>query len=101
MTLIYPEGAQFNFVERSAGNWSPETTLTDKLVVDGDGFRLVQRNGLQCFFKKQGTASAPFYLMEDMRDAVGNSYLLEYNSSRQVAKITEPGGRFFSVAYQV
>jgi YD repeat-containing protein len=38
--------------------------------------------------------------MEEMRDAVGNSYRLEYNASRQVTKITEPGGRFFSVDYQ-
>ena len=100
MTLIYPDGAQFNFVERSAGLWSPETGLTDYLVVDGDGFRLSQRDGTQCFFKKRGTAGASFYLMEEMRDAVGNSYRLEYNSSRQVTKITEPGGRFFNVAYQ-
>jgi RHS repeat-associated protein len=100
MALIYPDGAQFNFVERSAGNWSPEITLTDKFSVDGDGFRLERKDGTQYLFKKRGTASAPFYLMEEMRDAVGNSYRLEYNSSRQVTKITEPGGRFFSVAYQ-
>ena len=87
-------------MERSAGNWSPEITLTDKFSVDGDGFRLERKDGTQYFFKKRGTASAPFYLMEEMRDAVGNSYRLEYNSSRQVTKITEPGGRFFSVAYQ-
>jgi RHS repeat-associated protein len=100
MTLIYPDGAQFHFVERSAGNWSPETSLTDKLAVEGDGFRLDQRDGTQYFFKKRGTATSPIYLMEEMRDAVGNSYRLEYNSSRQVTKITEPGGRFFSVAYR-
>jgi RHS repeat-associated protein len=100
MTLIYPDGAQFNFVERSANNWSPEITLTDKFSVDGDGLRLDRKDGTQYFFKKRGTASAPFYLMEEMRDAVGNSYGLEYNSSRQVTKIIEPGGRFFSVAYQ-
>jgi uncharacterized protein RhaS with RHS repeats len=100
MTLIYPDGAQFHFVERTAGNWSPETSLTDNLVVDGDGFRLDQRDGTQYVFKKRGTTSAPFYLMEEMRDAVGNSYRLEYNASRQVTKITEPSGRFFSVAYQ-
>jgi hypothetical protein len=100
MTLIYPDGAQFNFVEKSHGNWSPETSLTDKLAVEGDGFRLERKDGTQYVFKKRGTTSAPFYLMEEMRDAVGNSYRLEYNASRQVTKITEPSGRFFSVAYQ-
>ena len=96
MTLIYPDGAQFNFVERTiigltgAGlvYWSPETGLTDKLVVDGDGFRLDQRDGAQCFFKKRGTASAPFYLMICLR---GRALILD------MIPITD---RLFAVAFE-
>jgi hypothetical protein len=45
MTLIYPDGAQFNFVEITINGlpgaglvyWSPETSLTDNLEFKGSG----------------------------------------------------------------
>ena len=100
MELIYPDGARFRFLEVAPGDFQPLAALTDKLAERPDGFWLERKDGSQRIFKKRGTVAAPFYLMEEMRDPVGNAYLLEYNAARQVTKITEPGGRFFRVDYR-
>jgi RHS repeat-associated protein len=38
--------------------------------------------------------------MDEIQDAGGNAYSIQYNSLRQPVRITEPAGRYFSISYR-
>jgi RHS repeat-associated protein len=99
LSIVYPSGAQFTFVETAPGVWASVGALTDKLVADGENLLLVQKGGESCRFRKTTVGATVYYLMDEMRDVSGNACLLEYNGSRQLTKVTEPAGRSFSVSY--
>ncbi len=99
VTLIYPTGSQFTFVEIGSGEWASVGALTDKLTGNGENFTLRQKSGESCYFRKVQVGTSFVYLMDTMRDVTGNVYRFLYNSSRQLIRVTEPGGRYFSLNY--
>ena len=101
VTLIYPDGGQFTFTEVSPGSWLVTGTLADRLQPTPDGFVLLRQDSTRYFFRKFPSGTSCYYLMDQIQDEAGNAYAVEYNTSRQVTKITEPAGRFLRVSYKV
>lgn len=97
MQLVYPDGGQFVFTENSSGIWQVKGTLTDLLQREGANFTLLRKDGSSLLFEKQTNGS---FLMTRIQDAHGNNYTLQYNSSKRLIRVTEPGGQFFSITYR-
>ena len=101
VSLIYPDGAQFTFTEVTPGTWQVIGSITDQLLPTADGFVLLRQDASRYFFRKFPSGTSFYYLMNQIQDAGGNAYAVEYNASRQVTKITEPAGRNFQISYAV
>ena len=114
---IYRVTLRRGFEEKRLEFWGGKapvanSSLTDRLAVEGENFVLTQKGGESCRFRKvmvpglsvivngrAVTVLTAAYVMEEMRDVSGNVYRLEYNSSRQLTKVSEPAGRSFSINY--
>ena len=100
LILIYPDGAQYTFVQTAPGVWQPTQQVTDTLIQTSTGFELYRKDSTRCIFQKFISGSSFYCLMTAMKDAAGNTTTLAYNANRQLTSITEPAGRSFNIAYK-
>ena len=100
LILIYPDGAQYTFVQTAPGVWQPTQQVTDTLIQTSTGFELYRNDSTRCIFQKFISGSSFYCLMTAMKDAAGNTTTLVYNANRKLISITEPAGRSFNIAYK-
>ena len=100
MRLIYPDGTSSVFTALEGGIWGSNGTLTDRLIQRGDGFVLLRQSGSEFRFSKIKVGATELFQLREFSDAFGNIFSVEYNRSREISKVIEPAGRFFSVNYQ-
>jgi RHS repeat-associated protein len=100
MRLVYPDGTNAVFTALEGGVWGSNGTLTDRLVKRGDDFILLRQSGSEFRFSKTKVGTAELFQLRNFLDASGNTFSVEYSRGREISKVIEPAGRFFSVNYQ-
>ena len=99
MTLVFPDGATFTYTEVAPNLWSIGGTSADFLKRTDSGFVLQTKDSYRYNFKVFPSGTSFYYLLTEVLDPSGNRFALEYDSSRRLVSVREPGGRFFQVSY--
>lgn len=95
MRLVYPDGTTSVFTALEGGAWGSNGALTDRLVQRHDDFILVRQGGSEFRFSKVKVGTADLFQLRDFSDAFGNTFSIEYNRSREIAKsLSRPAGSF-------
>ncbi len=100
--IVYPEGGRHAFTQNvlNPNRWLPEPGVGKRVFQEGNSFFLQLDNGHRYRFEKLTDAQGNrYYQLQDMRDSQQNLYQLTYNRRRQLARITEPAGRYLAIEY--
>lgn len=93
-----PTGWVHRFTETSPGQWWSAPSVRDRVVSDGDTFRLFRFDASEVQFTRQQNASGMTFAATEVIDFEGNVWKLVYEAGRLV-QVTEPAGRWLKVTY--
>ena len=104
LRLAYPQGGDVLFVCSASDptQWLAPSSLTDRLVQNGNTWTLVRKGGENYVFNKYTTTTGSiFYRFESFSDTKGNAYAVSYSSATDTLprKITDPSGRWLQINY--
>jgi len=103
--IYYPTGAHNSFYRTVSPGSTYESTpnISDILTLNAaqDTFTLQQADGFQYIFSKVVVVGVTRWRLSQFLDTQQNVYSFTYNSSNQLTRITEPGGRYLSITYAV
>ena len=98
--ILYPDGTIYRFT-RVNNLWTGVAACPDKLSQTDAQFYLQTSEGWRYHFERFANPDGSnYYQFQDFTDAAGNSYFLTYDASRRLVRVSEPGGRYLSIAYQ-
>lgn len=100
--IHYPEGGS-NVFTHDANNpsiWLPVSGVGKRLFQQGNNFYLQMLNGFRYRFEKLTNPSGySYYQLQDFKDSYQNLYVLTYDKSNRLQRITEPAGRYLQITY--
>ena len=101
LQVMYPTGTTNNFTQTSPNVWTSTSAVTDVITPQGSGYVLTNSSNVQFAFTGYNTGSVIFYELTSIIDSKGLTTSLTYTSGAYglLTKITEPGGRYLSIAY--
>jgi hypothetical protein len=99
--FVYPDGTVNNFTQVSSTEWRSTDSITDIVFQNGSNFIMQRKNGWRYYFNLHTYASngQQYYTMDQFEDSQGNIYQVQHDTSKRVAKVIEPGGRWFKINY--
>jgi RHS repeat-associated protein len=98
LSLREPAGKVFRFTQTSATAWWPAPSVTERLFVSGDVYRIVRNDATEVHFKRSITSSGVAFDLAKLVDGAGNVWTIT-TAGGKVTQITEPAGRWLKVAY--
>lgn len=101
--ILYPDGSIYRFTRVDSVNyiWKGVAACKDNFTQNGAHFHLQTAEGWRYHFERfTNSDGSNYYQFQDFSDAIGNSYSLGYDSSRRLAVVSEPAGRYIAIGYQ-
>ncbi|MGH7957168.1 MAG: hypothetical protein ACREH8_09160, partial [Opitutaceae bacterium] len=98
ISLREPKGTVHRFTETSPGQWWPAPSIKQRIVSEGDRFRVLQPGGAEIHFTRTATAQGAAFTLQEILDASGNGWTFAWEEGR-LAQVTEPAGRWLKIRY--
>jgi len=98
LSVRVPGGWVHRFTETSPGQWWPEPSEQHRLVVSGNSYTILHRDGGEVRFTRSQTSKGTIYTLGEITDDTGHLWTLTWNAG-QLVQITEPAGRWLKINY--